>query len=64
MEQKTVSQRTIAAAISISKQIPGTAALAATQAKQAAEAAATRAEEAADTITTATVEETKQYLGF
>lgn len=59
-----IDQELLAAAISIVKQIPGTAANAATLAKQAAESAATRAEEAADTVTSATVAETKTYLGW
>lgn len=48
---------TLAIAINVSKSIPGTAA-------QRAESAADRAEAAADTVTSATVAETKTYLGI
>ena len=59
-----VDMNILAAAIAISKQIPASAANVATQAKQEALAAALRAEEAADSVTTATVAETKEYLGM
>ena len=48
---------TLATAIAVVKSIPGTAA-------ERAESAATRAEAAADTVTSATVAETKTYLGI
>lgn len=59
-----VDQQTLAAAIAIVKQIPDTAAYAATLAKQEAVAAAARAAESADKVTPATVADTKAYLGW
>lgn len=55
-----MDMQTLGAAIAIMKSMPDTAASSAA----AAEAAAGRAEEAADTVTSATVAETKTYLGI
>lgn len=46
------------------RNIPGAATTRAVAAQEAAEAAQAAAEEAADTVTSATVEETKSYLGI
>lgn len=54
----------IGAAIAIAKTIPDTALGDCTAAKEAAEAAQAAAEQAASTVTSATVEETKTYLGI
>ena len=51
-------------ALAIAKTVPDTALGDCTAAKEAAEAAQAAAEEAASTVTSATVEETKTYLGI
>ena len=59
-----ISIPTVMMALAIAKTVPDTALGDCTAAKEAAEAAQAAAEEAASTVTSATVEETKTYLGI
>jgi len=54
----------LAPIVGILKSIPDTAVSACEEARTDAQTAATAAEEAASTVTSATVEETKTYLGI
>ena len=59
-----IDLQTIAVSLALAKTVPGTALADCTAAKEAAQAAQAAAEQAASTVTSATVEETKTYLGI